>query len=49
MTRGEGGSGLRNLESRLALAFEEQGHFDLRTEAGWTVAEVRFPVPREWP
>lgn len=40
-TRGEG-TGLRNLRERLALLEPLEASLDLRSEDGWTVAEVRL-------
>jgi two-component system sensor histidine kinase AlgZ len=42
------GIGLRNLEARLHLAYGPHAWFQLRTEAPWTVAEVRIQSPDLW-
>jgi hypothetical protein len=42
------GIGLRNLEARLHLAYGAHAWFQLRTEAPWTVAEIRIQSPELW-
>jgi hypothetical protein len=47
--RREGGSGLANLESRLAFFFGAAAAFSLTSEASRTVAEVSFPAFEDCP
>ncbi len=44
-----GGSGLANLEGRLALAFGRSATFRIGTEGPWTVCELTLPLSQELP